>query len=73
MSRGLVRIGKPRGFDAQRLKVTLKIGGTTYKISYQRGDGDYIRSGELNYLNCTEFRPDEKKGSAEVVRIYRGD
>ena len=73
MSRGLVRIGKPRGFDAQRLKVTLKIGGTTYKISYQRGDGDYIRSGELNYLNCTEFRPDEKKGSVEVVRIYRGD
>ena len=72
MSRGLVRIGRPRGFDAQRLKVTLKIGGTTYRISYEKGDGDYIRAGDLNYLNCTEFRPDGKRDEVELVRVYRG-
>lgn len=73
MTHGLVRIGCPKGFDAQKLKVTLSFDGTTYEISYRKGDGDYIRAGGLNYLNCTEFRPCGGKGKVEIERVYSQD
>ena len=73
MTHGLVRIGCPKGFDAQKLKVTLSFDGTTYEISYSKGDGDYIRAGGLNYLNCTEFRPGGGKGKVEIERVYSQD
>ena len=71
MRKGLIRIGRPAAFDPEKLKVTLRFEGTEYRIKYEKGDGDHIRSDGLSYLNCTEFRPMPGKGVIEVTRVYK--
>lgn len=69
-SKGMIRIDKPRAFDPDKLTLRIRCDGTTYVVRYEKGDGDFIRSNGLSYLNCTEFRPAKDKGEVEIVRVY---
>ena len=70
MKNGLLCVGRPLTNDPERLKISYRFKGTEYVISYVRGDGDYIRADGVNYLNCTEFRPEPAKGKVALVRVF---
>lgn len=70
MKNGLLCVGRPLTNDPERLKLSYRFKGTEYVISYVRGDGDYIRADGVNYLNCTEFRPEPAKGKVALVRVF---